>query len=97
MDNVIREAFTKFANPGSLYYVWVFDPQTGEVDVHDGESSSLDVPSHDDLARANPHEDRVHGYAYRIINGWRVTDWDDKPLEDPFIKRAVTEALRTSA
>lgn len=84
----------KRANPGSLYYVWVFDPQTGEVDVYDGESNSLDVPSHDDLANQYPHEERLHGYAYRIINGWRVTDWEDKPVEDPYVLNAVTAALR---
>ena len=94
MDNVIREAFTKHANPGSLYYVWVFDPQSGEVDLYDSEQHSLEVPSHQDLAQQYPHESRLHGYAYRIINGWRVTDWDDKPLDDPYVLRTVQDALR---
>lgn len=94
MDNIIREAFTKHANPGSLYYVWVFDPQSGEVDLYDGEADSNEIPTHQDLARQHPHENRVHGYAYRIVNGWRVTDWEDKPIDDPYILQTVNEALR---
>ena len=35
----------------------------------------------------------VHGYAYRIINGWRLTDWEHRPVDDPYTTSQVLRKL----
>ena len=90
----IKEAFQKLANPGPLYWVWVFDPQDAEVELYNEEDHPLDTPGHSELAAKHPHPERLHGYAYRIVNGWRITDWEHKALEDPFVVGKVQEALK---
>lgn len=91
----IHEIFNKYANPGTLYTLWVFDPQDGEVEVYDEEGHPLDIPGHEDLAKKHPNPNRIHGYAYRIVNGWRITDWEHNPIEDRFVLRQVQEALKS--
>lgn len=78
------------------YWIWVFDPATGKVQVEDNEdrhpARHLD---HSDLARRVPHPDRIHGYAYRLRHGkgFRITDWDHREVKDPYVKRQVGLAL----
>lgn len=78
----------------TLYYIWVFDPEDGEAHVHKTDGNVLDHPSHADLARKHPHPERVHGYAHRIVNGWRIFDWTFKPVKDRYVFKKVHAALK---
>jgi hypothetical protein len=44
-----------------------------------------------------PHPERIHGYAYRINDGWRITDWEHRPVGDPHVKELVRKELRGEA
>lgn len=77
-----------------LFYLWVFHPQTAHVTLtHDWEGHPAHTKTHGDLARELNEPNLYHGYAYRIKGGWRVTDYDHKPVEDPFVKAKVVGAL----
>lgn len=83
--------------PGQpLYYSWVFDPDDGIVHISDdADRPRRHKKHHDELAeKTNHHPDRVHGYAYRLRVGWRVTDVAHHPVTDSFVKRAVAKAIR---
>lgn len=75
-----------------LYYLWTFDPHEGVVHVDHNESKHpAQHITHDELA---PHvKSPVHGFAYSIQGGWRITDDDHKAVEDPYIIRKVEQAL----
>jgi hypothetical protein len=75
-----------------LYYRWVFSPASGEVTLaHNLED---DPKLHGDLARERNEPGLVHGYAYRIGGGWRLTDWEHRPVEDPYVVAQVMRKLR---
>lgn len=79
------------------YYLWVFNPDTGKVRVEHNEDRHPALRlDHSDLAKSVPHPDRIHGYAYPLRHGggFRITDWDHKPVKDPYIKRQVDLALQ---
>lgn len=77
------------------YYLWVFDPETSHVHLeHNANRHPKDAVDHADLAARVPHPDRVHGYAYPIRGGYRITDWDHREVKDPFIKERVRLALQ---
>lgn len=87
-----RKAFVEHRGP--LYWLWVFDPQSGKVIVeHNHGKHRAEHIDHSHLAERVPHPDRTHGYAYKIQGGYRITDWEHRPLTDPFIHRAVRDAL----
>lgn len=76
------------------YYLWVFDPATGKAVVEHNEGvAPTEIHDHGDLAELVTHPNRVHGYAYRIRGGWRITDWEHKPVNDPYIVREVVHSL----
>lgn len=79
-----------------LYKRWVFSPATGKVELADNTGNPLDVRYHGDLASRINEPDLVHGYAYRLGDGWRLTDWDSKPLSDPFVVAQVMRTLQAS-
>lgn len=77
------------------HYLWVFDPESGRVHVeHNKDRHPKDAVDHSHLAARVSHPDRVHGYAYRIHGGYRITDWDHNEVKDPYIKEQVRRALR---
>lgn len=77
-----------------VYYLWVFDPQEAKVHLEHNEGRHhAEHLSHRDLAARTAHPSRVHGYAYSIRGGWRVTDWEHHPVEDPFVLKQVKKAL----
>jgi hypothetical protein len=86
------EGVTKPGMP--VHYTWVFDPRTAEVHVSDDHAKERRHKTHhNELAeQAGHHPARVHGYAYRIRGGWRLTDWDHKAV-DRFVGKKVVEAL----
>lgn len=91
------ELFPKTAlarEDGPVYFLWVFDPQEGEVHLEHNEGRhAAEHVDHSHLAERIVHPERVHGFAYRIRGGWRVTDWEHRPVDDPFILRKVKSAL----
>jgi hypothetical protein len=93
----IREAFeprTALKQPkGPLVYRWVFDPDTGNVHLSHNRGHNLEVEHHRELGEKVKHPSRVHGYAHRIVNGWRITDWDSDAIKDKFVVRQVLHAL----
>lgn len=79
---------------GPIYFLWVFDPETGEVTLEHNEGRhAAEHVDHGHLAERVVHPDRVHGFAYKIRGGWRVTTWEHRPVDDPFILRKVKQAL----
>jgi hypothetical protein len=80
---------------GPLYWLWVFDPHEDKVHLeHNEDRHPADHIDHSHLASRTPHPDRVHGYAYRIKGGFRVTDWEHRPVDDPHVRQLVERALR---
>lgn len=78
-----------------LYYTWVFDPVKAEVHISEDHDRPLrHQRDHGELAeKVNHHPDRVHGVAYRIRRGWRISDWEHKPV-DEFIAHKVVAAIK---
>jgi hypothetical protein len=77
-----------------LYYLYVFDPQTGTVTIENTEGKPrAEHKYHAELAEEIPHPGRIHGYVYPIQGGYRITDWEHRPLTDPFVKRRVIQTL----
>lgn len=80
---------------GPVYYLWVFDPHEDKVILeHNEDRHPAQAVDHGDLAKRVTHEERVHGFAYRIHGGFRITDWEHKPLKDPHVLEAVRKALQ---
>lgn len=75
-----------------LYYLWTFDPHEAKVHIDHNESKHpARHITHDELA---PHvKEPLHGFAYSIKGGWRITNDDHKAVEDPYIIRKVEQAL----
>ena len=82
-------------NQEPLYYFWVYDPLTGTATIEHNEG----VPkafhkTHEDIRPDVTHPSRMNGFAYQIKGGYRLTTEDDKPVEDPFVTKAILHALR---
>jgi len=77
-----------------VYYRWTFAPDTGEVEIgHNEEDHPALIRYHEQLADQLNRGHVVHGYAYRIVDGWRLSDDEHKPLEDPYVVSQVLRAL----
>jgi hypothetical protein len=79
-----------------IYYLFAFDQHTLKVHLaHNEDRHPADFITHDELA---PHvKDPVHGFAYAIAEGWRITEFGkdarEYPVEDQFILHRVVVAL----
>lgn len=82
---------------GPVYHLWVFHPEDDSVSLHNnhGEHPAEHI-THGQLRQRHHHPETVHGYAYRIRGGWRITDDENHPIRDPHIVERVTQALRKS-
>lgn len=77
-----------------IYYRFAFKPSDGSVALsHNGETDPANVRYHGDLAN-EIGEPAVHGYANRIGKGWRITDYENKPILDRYVVAQVVRALR---
>lgn len=84
----------KGADGRPIYYLWTFDPEDTKVYIdHNEDRHPADFVTHDELAPHVHHPDTVHGYAYSIKDGWRITDDNHDEVKDPFIVRRVLAAL----
>lgn len=78
-----------------IYFLFTFDPTDGQVYLdHTEDKHPADVLTHRNLAPHVTHPERVHGYAYSIEGGWRLTTDEHRKIEDPYIERRVLKALR---
>jgi hypothetical protein len=82
-----------------VYYLWTFDPEgNGKIYIdHNEDRHPADALTHQTLAPHVTHPETVHGYAYSIKGGWRITDNHHNQVKGPegaYIVRRVEQALR---
>lgn len=83
---------------GPIYHLWAYDPFNDKVHLEHNEGRHrADAIDHSHLADRIPSPDRVHGFAYRIKGGYRITSWDHRPVDDQHILKLVEKALRHEA
>lgn len=76
-----------------IYYRWVFSPKGG-VSLSDNDTTHPAwTPYHRDIAGTSGEARLIHGYAYRIGDGWRLTTDEHKPVHDNFVVAQVVRAL----
>lgn len=71
-----------------FFHRWVYDPNQGVMISHNLDSHPAFVKYHEELG-----PDLTGGFAYKIGNGWRITDRESKPLDDPYIVNQVVRRL----
>ncbi len=77
-----------------MYYRWAMRPSDGEVLLaHNHEDHPALTRTHLNLAQEINEPNTFHGYAYRIDGGWRLHDYDHKPISDPFVRAQVAKAI----
>lgn len=91
-NEVEPERVGRTAASKPIYYRWVFTPSGVELSHNDDEHPA-NLQYHQDLGSEVNEQNMVHGYAYRIHNGWRLTDWEHKPIEDPYVQKSVVDAI----
>jgi hypothetical protein len=80
--------------PDPIYYRWCYSPSTGDVTLsHNHEAGPADIRFHSQMAEERPEHDVEVGYAFKMDNGWNVTDQDFKPVDDPHRLVAVENAI----
>ncbi len=80
--------------PKTIYYRYVYSPSTGDVTLsHNHEAGPADIRFHSDMAEERPEKDLEAGYAFKLDNGWKVTDDDFKPTDDPHRLMEVENAI----
>lgn len=95
----IRNLFqSKTAAPKSkkvLYYLWTYGANTGKVLLDTDDSRPRkDHRYHEHMGEDHEDTDLIHGYAYRIKDGWRITDIEHNSLDDGHIKLEIIRAIR---
>lgn len=76
-----------------LYHRWVFSPSKGVTIGTNSDDHPALVKYHQGLGSEINDTDLVHGYAYPIGNGWRLTDYEHQAVEDPYIINQVVRRL----
>jgi hypothetical protein len=77
-----------------IYQRFAYSPSTGQVTTshnHEGHPALLSL--HEDLKQQRSEQDLILGYAYRTASGWRLTDENNKAIEDPHIIKSVIGAI----
>ena len=79
---------------GPVYWLWVYDPHEDKVHLeHNENRHRADAIDHSHLADRVSSSDRVHGFAYRIKGGYRITTWEHRPVSDAHVLKSVERAL----
>lgn len=76
-----------------IYYRFVFSPKGGVSLVDNDTTHPAWTPYHRDIAGASGEANLIHGFAYRIGDGWRLTTEEHKPVHDPHVVAQVVRAL----
>lgn len=72
----------------------MYSPSSGEVSLsHNHEGHPAMIRFHADMAKERTEHDVEPGYAFKLDNGWKVTDQDFKPVADPHRMVAVENAI----
>lgn len=80
-----------------IYYRWAYSPSTGEVSLsHNHEGHPADIEFHSQMAEHRQESDLVFGYAYRLDNGWKVTNAKHGPENDVHIRVTVEKAIENN-
>jgi hypothetical protein len=78
-----------------IYYLWVYNPMDASVTItHNEDRPNALAATHDEILPELDHPGRLNGFAYAIKGGYRITDEHSKAIEDPFIIRQVSKALK---
>lgn len=78
-----------------VYVLWTFDPDTAEVYMdHNEDKHPAHHVTHTTLAPHVHHPEAVHGFAYSIEGGWRITNDEHSEVKDPYVVRKVVQKLR---
>lgn len=83
----VQEHFGSTTGRPPLYYRWSFTPEHGVMLSSNDDDHPSRVPYHRDMGGS------TQGYAYRIGDGWRLTNGEHGAIEDPFIVAQVMRAL----
>jgi hypothetical protein len=79
---------------GPIYYLWLYCPNRGTVYIEHNEGRhSAEHLDHSHMAEKSTHPEKIHGFIYRIKNGWRITDWEHKPITDPYISKQIKQSI----
>jgi hypothetical protein len=82
---------------GPVYHFWVFHPEDDSVSIHHNRGKHpAEHVTHGQLRKVHHHPETIHGYAYKIHGGWRITDDEHRPVNDPHVVEKVIKALRVS-
>lgn len=76
-----------------LYYRWVYSPSKGVTLNSNQDDHPALVKYHTGLSGDINDTDLSHGYASHIGGGWRITDLEHQPVEDPYIVQQVVRRL----
>ncbi len=80
--------------PRVIYYRFAYSPTTGDVSLsHNREGHPAMIRFHSEMASDRPEQDIEVGYAFKLDNGWKVTDSEFKPVVDPHRLVAVENAI----
>jgi hypothetical protein len=79
-----------------IYYRWAYSPTTGEVSLsHNHEGHPADIEFHAQMAEQRAESDLQFGYAYRLDNGWKVTNEKHGHEDDVHLRVAVEKAIES--
>lgn len=82
---------------GPIYHFWVFHPEDDTVSIHHNQGKHpAEHVTHGHLRQMHHHPETLHGYAYRIHGGWRITDDEHRAITDPHVVEKIVKALRSS-
>lgn len=76
-----------------LYYRWVYSPSKGVTLNSNQDDHPALVKYHTGLSGDINDTDLSHGYASHIGGGWRITDLEHQPVDDPYIVQQVVRRL----
>lgn len=80
--------------PQIISYRFLYSPTTGDVSLaHNFEGNPAYIALHSDMEQDRSENDLIRGYAFRIVNGWRILDEDHMPIDDPHIMKRVVEEI----
>ena len=99
LPNDFKSLLPKLADVESdlrpLEYLWVYDPEEDRIHLENGKHEHpAHFPTHGSMVTHVTHPDRQEGYAYSIVDGWRITNDDHRKIDDPHMLKLIRAALR---
>lgn len=92
---LLDPAYDRKADKRPVFWLWVYDGTNDKVTItHNEDRPPAHAVIHKDLAQEAHPAYRLEGYAYSIRGGFRITDADSRPLQDPHIITLIKHALK---